>query len=181
MVAVLVLGLALTGCGTGGHDHAKRQATPWPAAVLAVASPTRCLKPGRHLYYQLIRVRESAFLTYLHTGAPQPDLARPPLVETLRIFVHPKPVRYKPTIGTRPWPYGMGPTVSKMTGWEDSYDPLALPDDKPRYLDRGWNYVFVLLYGHQGGRADVRIGWESRSRHTGEIRIARGIRFDKSC
>lgn len=182
LLAVLLL--ALTGCGGDdekdpGSQGGDRDRTP--AAIVAPAGPKQCLPPGKHLYFQLVRVREPARISYLKSGVKQVDLAQPRGVETLRMWVRPRLQGYRPTEGTRPWPYGMGEAVSERTGWHDSWDPQQLPDERPRYLKRGWNYVFVLLEGQHAARADIRIGWASESRRTGELAIGRRVWFNKRC
>lgn len=181
--AVLSLVVLATGCSVGDRDEPERRRAPAPApaAVLAAPDVRSCVQPGRHLYFQLVRVRERSRISYLKTGVVQRDLAKTPGVQTLRLWVAAKPAAYKPTGGTRSWPYGMGPTAVAMTGWGTSWDPLPLPDEKPRYLERGWHYVFVLLEGRNGGRADIRLGWESASRHQGELRLGRLVKFHERC
>lgn len=181
---LLTPALLLAGCSVGddeGPDRPAAEAISAPNALVPDPDFGRCVPPGRHLYFTPVRIRERLRITSLESGVPQTDLARPRAVETLRMWASVKPATAHAVRGTRPWPYGMGDVVTDLTAWERSFDPLALPDERPRHLQRGWHYVFVLLEGRHGGRADIRLGWETARRVPGEVTLGRGIRFDKSC
>lgn len=184
-VTLVGLLLLLTGCSLGGDDEEDRtggrETDRTPPALVAAAGPKQCLPPGRHLYFQLVRARERVRISYHRSGVRQVDLAQPRPVETLRMWVATKPKRFKPTGGTRPWPYGMGRVASSMTGWDDSWDPTVAPGEQPRYLTRGWSYVFVLIEGRHASRADIRLGWATRAGREGEVAIGRKVWFNKRC